>query len=112
MTRRLSDSQRVVVAIRELGMNGAFLKSEIWAKSVGLAKVMIGNIPGGADEIIRVAKYGMPHIWPFSEGNSWDIFDLWKHYSPANAEANKRALDPESVDLDEQLGQPNLDLGI
>ena len=80
-------------------MKGAWLKKEDWGAWAGLAKTMINEVPGGADEVIRVAKYGMVHVWPFSDGRSWTIFDLWKHYSKANAEANARQLEAESIEL-------------
>jgi len=80
-------------------MRGAWLKKEDWGKWAGLARHMIEEVPGGADEIIRVAKYGMIHVWPFSDGRAWTIFDLWKNYSKANAEANARQLEAESIEL-------------
>lgn len=77
------------------------MKKGDWGKWCGLAKHMIDEVPGGADEICRVAKNGMHHVWPYSDGRAWTIFDLWKVYSAANAEANARRLEAESIDLAE-----------
>ena len=97
----MANAQDIVKAILKEGMKGAWLKKEDWVKWASLAKHMSEEVPGGAEEIIRVAKYGMPHIWPYSDGRPWTIFDLWKHYSTANAEANARRLEAEAIDLSE-----------
>lgn len=97
----MANAQDVVKAVLREGMKGAWLKKDDWGKWAGLAKHMVEEVPGGADEVIRVAKYGMPHVWPFTDGRPWTIFDLWKHYSKANAEANARRLEAETIDLSE-----------
>jgi hypothetical protein len=99
--RQQSGTQQVVKFILREGMKGAWIKKDDWVKWSSLAKHMIEEVPGGADEICRVAKSGMQHVWPYSDGRAWTIFDLWKNYSAANAEANARRLEAENIDLAE-----------
>ena len=93
--RQMSESQQLVVFCQREGMHGAWLKPKDWAKHCSLAKKMLEEVPGGLEEIKRVGRHGIIHVWPFSQGRTWDIFDLWEHFSKAMAEANARQLEAE-----------------
>lgn len=53
--------------------------------------------------VIAVARHGMPHVWPFSEGQAWDAFDLKKNYLKAKGvvgRAHRRSeipVDPHKI---------------
>lgn len=89
---------RVVSAMRQEGLNGAWMRPDIYRKQKLLAAQILREHPVDVDEVVRIIRHGTD-VWPFNEG-PWDLHKLIRHWEKAQASANDaQTFDPTQRDL-------------
>lgn len=83
MSREPTDADKVVMAVREHGLQGAFIDSAEYGKHNRIAQGLLKD--HSLKRILFVVEQGTD-TWPFDQG-PWDVFDLKRNWHRAYARA-------------------------